>query len=140
MKVFVDTNVLISAFVSHTGRCADLLEHCTSVHTVFTSQFVLGEFADKLRSKFKYPQDEIEHALRIVLSAATVVSESSIPRDLCRDPDDNRVIAAAVTAMADCIITGDKDLLDLRNTLGITIVSPSNFGKFEKDRALGGLR
>ena len=52
MRVLLDTNVLIAAFIAH-GFCHELLEHCARQHTLVTSDFVLGEFRDKLTDKFK---------------------------------------------------------------------------------------
>ena len=52
MKILLDTNVLIAAFVAR-GRCADLLEHCIERHDLFTSEFILDEFAEKLAASSK---------------------------------------------------------------------------------------
>ena len=43
---------------------------------------------------------------------------------ICRDPDDDEVLAVAATAKADAIVTGDKDLLTLKSNGGIPILSP----------------
>jgi predicted nucleic acid-binding protein len=58
MKVFFDTNVLIAAFISH-GVCCELFDYCLEKHTVFTSNFVLDEFVDKLLNKFHLTETKI---------------------------------------------------------------------------------
>jgi putative PIN family toxin of toxin-antitoxin system len=131
MKVLRDTNVLIAAFVSR-GMCAELVEHCMTEHEVYTSRFVLEEFTRTLRRKFKYPADEVAAAQRVILSEATIVSES-VPEDrLCRDKDDNHVLAAAIEARVDCVITGDNDLLVLKQVRDIPIVSPRDFWRYQQ--------
>jgi len=47
--------------------------------------------------------------------------------EVCRDPDDDNILAAAVSGKCDCIITGDKDLLVLKEYEGIDIFSPRDF-------------
>jgi uncharacterized protein len=131
MNVFFDTNVLIAAFISH-GRCAEVFEHCMGNHRVLISNFVLDELTEKLRKKFKYPQEEIDEAHRIILSSATITTEAPSLEINCRDEDDVHIIAAAVAADADCIISGDDDLIILKKVHGIPIIKPGDFWKFEE--------
>ena len=57
----------------------------------------------------------------------TVVSPLGLASQVCRDPDDDNILAAAMGGNCDCIITGDKDLLVLRAYEGINILSPRDF-------------
>lgn len=50
-----------------------------------------------------------------------------LTRDLARDPDDNRVLEAAIAGKADVIVTGDADLLDLQMVEGIRVVTSAAF-------------
>ncbi len=54
-------------------------------------------------------------------------------RGVCRDPDDDRILACAVAAKADYLVSGDSDLLDLQEFLGIKIVSPKTFEMLFQD-------
>lgn len=54
-----------------------------------------------------------------------------LEQPVCRDPDDDNILAAALAGECVCIITGDKDLLVLDNFAGINIVSPNEFAEFE---------
>jgi predicted nucleic acid-binding protein len=73
VKILLDTNVLIAAFVAR-GRCADLLEHCIERHDLFTSEFILDEFAEKLVGKFKAEPGLAKEATQLLRSRLTVVS------------------------------------------------------------------
>ena len=131
MRLVLDTNVLIAAFISH-GVCNELLEHCVLNHEVVLSNFILGELKDKLTSKFKFTLREANAVVRLVKSRSEVVPTSPLPAALCRDPDDDTIIATAIAGQCACIITGDKDLLDLETVNGIRIISPGSFWQFEQ--------
>jgi len=133
MKVFIDTNVWIANFVTR-GVCYDIVTYCGAEHQILTSEFVLKEVADKLRIKFKYPQEEIVSAQKTIRTGSVAVTEAPLENNVVRDKDDNHIIAAAVGAGADCILTGDKDLLDLKTVHGIPIIPPGSFMMFEEVR------
>jgi uncharacterized protein len=131
MKIFIDTNVLIAAFISH-GACNELFKHCMTNHNVYTSDFVLSELARTLANKFKYPADEIAQAQKIILSGATITDEASLQHPVSKDKDDDHIIAAAIKAEVDCLLSGDSDLLSLKKIQKITILSPRDFWIFEE--------
>lgn len=131
MKIFIDTNVLVAAFVTH-GACNELFVHCMMKHHVFTSDFALTELSRTLAKKFKYPPDEIEQAQKIILSSATVTTEAPLTHVISRDKDDDHIIAAAIKSEVDCIVSGDNDLLTLKKVHGIPILSPRDFWLFEE--------
>jgi predicted nucleic acid-binding protein len=62
----------------------------------------------------------------------TVVSASKLENPVCGDPDDDNILAAAISSNCDCIITGDKDLLVLKQHEGINIFSARDFLMNEK--------
>lgn len=126
MKILLDTNVLIAAFVGR-GVCADLLEHCVERHDLFTSEFILDEFGEKLVGKFKAEPGEAKEAIQLLRSRLTVISYTPLALPVCRDPDDDNILAAAVSGKCDCVITGDKDLLVLKQFRSCLILSPSDF-------------
>jgi len=130
MRVFFDTNVLIAAFVSH-GICAELFEHCLTRHTILTTEWVLGEYNRSLREKFSFNKHLTEKSLSFLKINLTVVKAQTLEKQVCRDADDDNVIAGALSGKADCLITGDKDLLILKKFEKIPIVSPKDFWKFE---------
>lgn len=126
MRVFLDTDVLVAAFISR-GQCHELLEHCVRSHELVTSPHVLEELERVLREKLGFPRAMVAEALELVRGGAGEVEPSDLPEPVSRDPDDDRVLAAAVEGGCDCIVTGDDDLLTLSSHQGILILTPSRF-------------
>ena len=126
MKIVLDTNVLLAALIAR-GVCHQLLEHCVSRHILFTSDFILDETQEKLIEKFGYSSELAAEAVSVLRSRMTVVSASKLEHPVCRDPDDDNILAAAISGECDCIISGDKDLLVLKQYQGINIFSPRDF-------------
>ena len=132
MRVLFDTNVLIAAFITH-GTCSDLLEHCIRRHKIVSCQFILEETRGHLHKKFKFSENDMLEVLEILNSVVEMVIPEPLQTSVCRDTDDDIVLAAAVTAQVDCVISGDKDLTDLKTFRGIPILSPSQFSAFEAE-------
>lgn len=130
MRVVLDTNVLIAAFVAH-GQCHELLEHAARAHDLLTSDAILEELREKLTGKLGAASDTVERTLDLLRSRMTVVEISPLPVPTCRDPDDDRILATALAARADCLVTGDADLLVLDPYAGIPIVRPADFWELE---------
>lgn len=126
MKIVLDTNVLIAALIAR-GVCHELLEHCVLRHTLLTSDFILEETQEKLIEKFGYTAELAAEAITVLRSRMKVVPALKLDSPVCRDPDDDNILAAALSANCDCVITGDKDLLVLKAYEGIDILSPRAF-------------
>jgi len=126
LRVFLDTNVLVAAFVSR-GQCNELLEHCVRNHELATSADVLKELERVLDDKLDFPRPVVDEALQLVRGEATEFEAPDLPEPVSRDPDDDRVLAAAAEGRSDCIVTGDDDLLTLGSFRGIAILTPSEF-------------
>jgi putative PIN family toxin of toxin-antitoxin system len=133
MKVFFDTNVLIAAFVAR-GLCSDLFDHCLAEHTICISQWVLDEFCDRLIKKFRFTKANVDKAAAFIVQHAVMLAGDPLPSRICRDPDDDNVLAAAINGRVHCVVTGDEDLLVLKKIQKIPIIKPSEFWKFEKGR------
>lgn len=130
MKIFFDTNVLVAAYATH-GSCNELLNHCVARHQIFLSDFVLQELEEKLIKKIKLTAQETNQILTYLKRYCEVTTERKIKGKVSRDPDDDHILAAALNAEVQCIVTGDKDLLVLKNFEKIPIVKPADFWKFE---------
>ncbi len=130
MRLVIDTNVLIAAFISH-GVCSELLEHCVLNHDVVLSGFILDELKEKLVGKFKYTTREANGVVTLLKSRCSIVGTPVLPSPVSRDPDDDNIIATAIAGSCRCIVSGDKDLLDLKQVGHIMVVSPSQFWKIE---------
>ena len=135
MRVVLDTNVLLAAFVAQ-GTCHDLLEHCQREHHLVTSAFILQEFEDKLKGKFKVPTEKAFVATSLLRGSAELVTPVPLHPQVCRDRDDDWVLATARAGRVDCIIAGDKDLLSLGSFDGIPILLPGHFWRHEAEARL----
>jgi uncharacterized protein len=133
MRILLETNVLIAAFITR-GTCSDLFEHCIRQHEIIISQFILDELEGHLRKKFEFPESDVRETMEILTSAAKLVEPALLTESICRDADDDMVLATALTGNADCIVTGDKDLTDLKSFQQIPILKPSEFSAFEAGR------
>lgn len=67
------------------------------------------------------------------LSETEGVTRSDVVPPVCRNPDDDWVLASAQAGRCSCLITGDRDLLVLNEFDGIPILAPSAFWRFEAD-------
>ena len=131
MKVVLDTNVLIAAFIAR-GTCSELLEHCAYNHILITSSPLLQELEDKLADKFRYTRKETRDVKTLLDHTLEIVEPTPLNPPVCRDPDDDVVLATAVAGGCDCIVTGDKDLLVLETYQTIPILLPADFWRREK--------
>ena len=66
-----------------------------------------------------------ERSLAEVRRLAEVIEPPPLPHPVCRDPDDDEVLALAIAARVELIVSGDDDLLSLTNFQGIPIVAPA---------------
>lgn len=130
MKVFLDSNVLISAFISD-GNCKKIFIHCMDNHFLFISEQVKVEFIRFLAKKMKFNVTDSNKALSTMIKIAHVVPDGKLDKPVCRDKNDDPILASALDAKVDCIISGDKDLFVLKKIKKIPIVNPSDFWKFE---------
>lgn len=128
MKAIFDTNVLVAAFVTE-GICSKLLARGRKkqLHLI-VCPVVLQEFERVLIKKFSATRNEARSALQIVSDAIhSVVRPSPLGQSVCRDPGDDAILACALEARADYLVTGDVDLLELKVFKGVRIVTPRDF-------------
>ena len=134
MKAVFDTNVLIVAFLTE-GICAKLMVRARRRDfDLILCDGILQEFKRVLKKKFATSPHETSEALTI-LSEATreILGQTDSITPICRDSDDDLILACARDAVADYIVTGDEDLLVLKNYEGISIVNPGEFERLFPD-------
>jgi putative PIN family toxin of toxin-antitoxin system len=125
VRIVCDTNVLVAALVAE-GLCRDIVKRRLSAHDLFTSKGLLDELVKTLRRKFQVEARDVPF-LKAYRERAELVKPEKLKRPVCRDPDDDLVLATAVAAKAHCILTGDNDLLVLGRFESIAILSPRAF-------------
>lgn len=128
MKLVVDTNVLVSAFLwkGTPGRLIELAgeKECR----LFTSRVLIDELAEVLQRKKLAKQVQATgltaaQMLRNYQRLATTVTARRLAQQVSRDADDDAVLACALAAQADLIVSGDDDLLVLKQFQGMRIVT-----------------
>lgn len=126
MRVFLDTNVLVSAFATR-GLSADVFRLVLSEHTLITGDVVLRELARVLRNRIRLPRARVDDIVAF-LREHEVVPKPEAPSEVAiRDEDDRWVLASAVAGAADVLVTGDRDLLDVAMKAPVKIVDPRGF-------------
>ena len=133
MKVVLDTNVLVAAFATQ-GLCHALLELCVDQHEIMLSSDILKEVAAALQRKLKLPPKLAKDVTDYLVSHATVQKVGRLEKQVSRDPTDDHILALAERSNADYIITGDEDLLCLREHRAIPIVLPRRFWEILKNK------
>ena len=118
MKIFLDTNVWVSALMAP-GLCEDLLFDSCKQGMAMSSPLVWEELAEVLRRKVKAPEPVVA-AARVLWLETIRVAEPSEPAD----DADARLVAAATAVGADLFVTGDKRVLLWRAAGTMRIVSP----------------
>ncbi len=132
MRAVLDTNLLVSYLISHRPPIADLID----IHLVrgdfalLTSVALLRELDRVLQYPKLHRYYDAETRLRFIALVAAAGEIVDVPEQvppICRDPDDDQVIACAVVGEANVIVSGDRDLLDLGWVDDIPIISARRF-------------
>jgi putative PIN family toxin of toxin-antitoxin system len=128
VKVVLDTNILISAFVFPGGPPEDVFRAALEGRIeLVTSPPLLAEFGRVLSSKFGWEPSITEQAVAQIARVGTVVRPKEKIVEMVDDPDDDRVLEAALAGGADVIVSGDSHLLGPRTWRGIEIEKAARF-------------
>lgn len=126
MRILLDTNVIISALLFGGKPRTILVSVIRKQHSAITSTILLSELADVLRKKFGYSKlavIAVDKQLRKQLIIVSPIETINV----VADTPDNRVLEAAAEGNCDVLITGDTDLLALRQYREIRIMTPDEF-------------
>ena len=126
MKVVLDTNVLVAAF-GFAGICRAIVDVCIDSHELVLSEHILAEVHRHLQSKLNHSSWRADERISVLREVAEIVTPTAVAADACRDPDDLPVLGTVLAAKADCLVTGDNDLLVLREFSDRPILSPREF-------------
>ena len=126
MKVVLDANVLLAAFAAR-GLCESVMEVCLSEHEIVLCDELLDEILRNLRRKIKLPPRIVDDIGELLREHASMFDPVPLASDVCRDPDDIKILGLAVASNADYIVTGDTGLLVLKNFQGTPILDPRSF-------------
>lgn len=131
MRIVADTNVIVSAFLWG-GTPRRLLDAAEARHfELFTSRALIAELEDVLsREKFAGQLRQTRFTSAFLLARytqlASLIAAAEIAVPELRDPDDALVLACALAARAEAIVSGDADLHALGSYQGIPVLSPAD--------------
>jgi putative PIN family toxin of toxin-antitoxin system len=131
--VVIDTNVLASGFVrSHSDAPpVQVLDAWRDrAYTLAVSEHILTELTRTLNERYfraRLTVEEIAADLALLRADATIAPITVEVRGVATHPEDDLVLATAVSAQADYLVTGDTKLQRLGSYQGVTIVSPREF-------------
>ena len=128
IKVVIDTNVFISAFVFGGNALEIVRLFLKDDIEVYISPFIFEEITRILREKFFWDELKIEKLLQLIRPKVNEVYPKVKVSIIKSKDDDNRILECALESKADYIISGDKrHILPLKELEGIKIVSVSEF-------------
>jgi uncharacterized protein len=132
MKVVIDVNVWVSGLLwgGLPGRVLQLAQ-CGQIASYISSELLLELEMTLRRAKFQTQlqnrQQTVENLCHIVQSISTTVEITAIAIPQLRDRNDVKILATAIAAPAEVLITGDRDLLVLHPWPSFQILTPSDF-------------
>ena len=134
-RIVLDTNILLSAllFKGALSRFVELWRKGKILPVISKETF--EELARVLQyPKFSLSKDEIKSVIeQEILPYFEIIEVVKAVKGVCRNPGDDKFISCALSASADCIVSGDKDLFDLKQYKSAKIIKASDFLKKVKD-------
>lgn len=128
MKVVIDTNIFVSSFFGGKPRKIIDLWKDDKI-TLCLSNAILDEYIDVLRRIGMKNEDELEELLSLFSRGFNILFTTKTPKIkiIQDDPDDDKFIECAAALKADVVITGDREVLALKQYMGIRILTPQQF-------------
>ena len=130
MRVVFDTNIFISALV-FSGSLAEkaILKAIEIEDSLSISKEIINEILSVLSSKFSRDREALSHVAVYLSEIVKLVIPTKRVRGLKNEPD-NRILECALSGEADIIVTGDKEMLKLKECEGIRIISLKEYLRF----------
>jgi len=128
MKVVLDTNVLVSG-IFFSGPPAGILRAWSQgKFKLVLSPEILDEYTRvSAELAVKFPNIDIRRILDLVIVHSDVCSPAALLQQVCKDPHDDKFIAAAIDTRTKIIVSGDKHLLRESGYQGVSVVTPRQF-------------
>jgi uncharacterized protein len=123
VRVFFDTNVIVSALVAR-GLCADLLRLVLADHELIVGEVVIAETRKVVSEKLGASAELVQELERLLREHTLVPRPAEACEVMVGDPDDAWVLASAIAGEADVLVTGDRDLLVIAEAAPIPIWTP----------------
>lgn len=133
MKVILDTNILVSAFIVKNGNPAQILRSIDKIKPI-TSREILEETEEVLnrnhiKKKYKATDKQIKQYIAVLQQNCVLTRPTITVKVVKDDPDDDIILTIAKQAKANYIVSGDPHLTKLKEYEGIPILTPAQFIK-----------
>jgi putative PIN family toxin of toxin-antitoxin system len=128
MKIVLDSNIFVSSFY-WAGNPRKVFERVTNgLDELYITDDILSEVRTvMLREKFDTDSNEIEEYIKIIESYSIKLESKNIIEKISRDDKDNKILQCGFDGNVDFIVSGDNDLLVLKEYEKIKIVNPKNY-------------
>jgi putative PIN family toxin of toxin-antitoxin system len=126
MRVFLDTNVLVSA-VATRGLCADVLREILVSHQLVVSTPLIAELKRTLHTKIGIPQEIISDFVELLAQDSILTEDTKLTNIDINDKDDILILSTALNGNAELFVAGDNELLELGKIKSMHILSPRKF-------------
>jgi putative PIN family toxin of toxin-antitoxin system len=133
IRAVLDTNIFISGAIVKEGVPGQILEAwLRGEFTLVTSRLILEELKKvfaypKIQTKYKIPQADVDDFIQLVEEGSVLTPGRLAVKVVHEDPDDDIIVSCALEGSADCIVTGDPDLLKIEQHGPIKIITPRAF-------------
>jgi len=135
MKIILDSNVIIAAFAGR-GLCNSVFELCFDRYDLFISEHIISEVYSNLHKKLNLPKKNADRIFLYLKEFCLVKNYDKLKNRISKNKDDDEISGLAKATKADCIITGDNDLLILDRFDITKIISPRQFWEIAKHNQL----
>ena len=151
MRITLDTNVLVSAFISKSGHSARVLDTVLTLEDVelVLSDEIVQEFSrvmsrDELLFRFDHILADVEELVGLLKKTSRMIKVRSKFRAVRQDPADNVILNTAHDGRCEFVVSGDHHLLNLKKFKGVRILSPRRmldllsrrYGRFVSSKAI----
>ncbi|MEA1053209.1 putative toxin-antitoxin system toxin component, PIN family [Lamprobacter modestohalophilus] len=132
MRIVADTNTVVSGLLWK-GTPRQIIQACRQRHiSIVSSESLIAELAEVLaRHKFTTKIKDAGLTASELVADYSALTEQVYPaplnRPVCRDPDDDAVLACALAGRVDVLVSGDDDLLTLKAFRGIPIITAAEW-------------
>jgi uncharacterized protein len=131
IRAVLDANTLVSGFPASGGTMGELIDRWPAGQfRLVVSQHILSEVGRAWTKPYwqaRFAQTQIDQALTLMQQDAEVTPITATVEGVATHPEDDIVLATAVSARVDYLATGDKQLQALGRYQGVIILSPRDF-------------
>ena len=128
MKLVLDTNIFISAFYWG-GNSQKIIDRVIEgIDELYISEEIINEISEVMaRPKFKTERKTIDGYIKTIIKSGKIIKIEGKIKGICRDKDDDDKLECAIISNADFLITGDEDILILKNYENVKIITQKEY-------------